>query len=331
MQRNRPARQIMPIRNKRKNQDLADAVWAPWQNDSAMPRRIIGHHTRGGMGKKNKNGYGKGTFIDTKLFLSSAFISLGKPGSSEVVSYCSSAILIMLMGKRQFGTVKDRKGQKVKQRTDENRFHLTYKELQHWGISQTAATRGVDELLAKGFIQIAVHGGAYDKHKNEYSLVDDWTDWQPGDPPIRIRPKDFKRGYQGPGQGGPFKNRNRTRTRWTGTHTHARDTPSEDTHARDGHPKHDRNGQDLYCRNALQEFDQYRRVGIARVYVNMIIPCPPCLVLFLGPGGEGRDPAKDVCTASVTSLVAYKKGEMTYELGRGKEKSWNGKNWLPGR
>ena len=176
------------------------------------------------MGKKNKNGYGKGTFVDTQLYLSQAFISLGKPGTSPVVTYCSHSILLMLMGKRQFGTVKDRKGQKVKQRTDENRFHLTYKELAHWGISQTAATRGIDELLAKGFIKIAEHGGAYDKHKSKYALIDDWQNWQLGDPPTRVRSKDVKRGYQGKGDGAVKKQKQ---------HTHAMD---RDTHARDGHP-----------------------------------------------------------------------------------------------
>lgn len=189
-----------------------------------MPRRIIGHYIRGSMAKKKGNGYGKGTFVDTKLFLSSAFISLGKPGSSPVVSYCSSAMLLMLMGKRQFGTSKDRKGQRAQQRTDENKFHLTYKELEDRGITQTAVTRGIDELLAKGFVNISEHGGAYDKHKTKYALVDDWMDWQPGDPPIRTRAKDIQRGYRGKGLGAVQKQK---------SHTHTMD---RDTHARDGHP-----------------------------------------------------------------------------------------------
>jgi hypothetical protein len=176
------------------------------------------------MGKKNKNGYGKGTWIDTKLFLSPAFISLGKPGSSPVTSYCSHAMLLMILGKRQFGQVRDRNGQKVKQRIDENQFYLTYKELAHRGIPQTAATRGIDELLAKGFLEIVEQGGAYDRHKTKFGLVGDWIDWKPRDPPIRTRPKDVKRGYQGKGIGA-VKNQK--------LHTHAMD---RDTHSRDGHP-----------------------------------------------------------------------------------------------
>lgn len=176
------------------------------------------------MGKKNKNGYGKGTFVETKLFLSPAFISLGKPGTCPVSSYASHAMLLMLLGKRQFGTVKDRKRQKVKMRTDENKFYLTYKELDHWGITQTAATRGIDELLAKGFIKIAEQGGAYNRHKTKYALVDDWTEWQFGYPPIRERPKDIKRGYQGKGIGAVDKQK---------SHTHAMD---RDTHSHDEQP-----------------------------------------------------------------------------------------------
>ena len=49
-----------------------------------------------------------------------------------------------------------------------------------------------------GFIDIAHQGGAFDKDKSLYSLVDDFRGWRPGDPPIRTRPKDVvRRGYQG--------------------------------------------------------------------------------------------------------------------------------------
>lgn len=176
------------------------------------------------MGKKKGNGYGKGTWVDTQLYLSPAFINLGKRGSSPTVSSHSHAMLMMFLGKRQFGTGKDRKGQKQKQRTDENRFHLTYDELEHWGISQTAATRCIDELLAKGFIGIAEAGGAFDKHKTVYELTEDWRKWRLGFKPIRTRKKDVRRGFQGRGKGAVEK--------------HFQHTPTmdRDTHADDGHP-----------------------------------------------------------------------------------------------
>ena len=106
------------------------------------------------------------------------------------------------MGKRQFGEVKI-KGQKQRVRTDGNKFTFTYKELtgKPLNLTQPRATRGLDELLAKGFIEIIDPGGAYQKHKAVYGLADDWQYWRPGTPPIRERKKDVKRGFQGKGLG----------------------------------------------------------------------------------------------------------------------------------
>ncbi len=177
------------------------------------------------MARKHDNGYGKGTFIDTKMFLSEAFLSLGQPGTSPAISSVSTQVLIMILGKRQFSNAKDRKGLKTKQRTDDNRFALTYKELLSYGarldrngnrvkgcMTIPKITRAIDELLAKGFIEVVEYGGAYEKHKSIYALVDDWATWKVGDPPIRIRSNDVKRGYQGKPLGAVKKQFSRTRT-----------------------------------------------------------------------------------------------------------------------
>ena len=150
------------------------------------------------MSKKNKNGYGKGSFIESSILLSPAWMSLGRPGTSKTVSSCSCQMLSLLLLKRQFGDVKDRNGKKKKQRTDDNRFTLTYKELMSFGISQKMITRAIDELLAKGFIDIIDPGGAYNKHKAVYALVEDFKRWRPGDPPVKERSRDVYRGYQKP-------------------------------------------------------------------------------------------------------------------------------------
>ena len=148
--------------------------------------------------QKPGNGYGKGTFIDTSLFLSPAFLSLGVKGTAPSVSAASPKMLIMLLGKRRFPENKHKKINWKDARLDDNRFSLTYKELKARGIPQGMATRAFDELLAKGFIKIAHQGGAYDKDKNFYSLIDDYKRWRPGGAPIRSRSKDVvKRGYQG--------------------------------------------------------------------------------------------------------------------------------------
>lgn len=163
------------------------------------------------MGKSiiKRNGYGNGTFIETRMFLSEAYLSLGQPGSAPVISSVSVQILMMLLGKRQFSQAK-KGGKKIRERTDDNRFTLTYKEITSYGyrldrtgnrvkgnITQPRATRAIDELMAKGFIDIVEYGGAYEKHKSKYSLIDDWKNWKVGDAPVRLRERDIRRGFQG--------------------------------------------------------------------------------------------------------------------------------------
>jgi len=153
---------------------------------------------------KKKNGYGNGTFIESKMFLSPAFISLGKKGTSKRVSVTSLNIIIFFLGKRKFANLNGPKGRKEWGRVDDNKFTLTYKELENRGILQGAATRGIDELLAKGFISIVDPGGAFEKHKAIYALEDKYRDWK-YDPEKKKedqmvfskRKLDVFRGYQG--------------------------------------------------------------------------------------------------------------------------------------
>jgi len=188
-----------------------------------------GIYQEGKMSKKNKNGYGKGTFIETEMFLSKAFISLGVKETAPTVSSYSVNILIMLLGKRQYGKAKDSKGEKKRIRTDDNHFTLTYKELDERGIPQKSATRAFDELLAKGFIKIVDPGGAFEKHKAIYALSDDYLLWQPGQTMAK-RVRDVLRGYQKSkitadvNDGHPHRRQRRT-------------PPKEDTDVNDAHPK----------------------------------------------------------------------------------------------
>ena len=103
----------------------------------------------------------------------------------------------MLLGKRQFAWVKDKKGEKNRVQKDENEFTLTYKELESRGIKQGAATRGIDELLAKGFISILDPGGSYEKHKAKYALETTYLQWNPDHKQVFYeRDPDVHRGYQ---------------------------------------------------------------------------------------------------------------------------------------
>lgn len=189
--------------------------------------------------KKNGNGYGKGTWLDTSMILSQAFLKLGVKGSSPIVSHASHKILMMLLAKRQYGTKKSGEVRGV--RKDGNRLTLTYKEAESFIdketgrpiISKKTMTRGIDELLAKGFITIVDPGGCYEQHKAVYGLTDDYLLWQPGQV-IRARERDFKRGYQGKQ---PAQTKNTADV--NDPHPHGRQRPTPpiyDTDASDPHP-----------------------------------------------------------------------------------------------
>ena len=116
-------------------------------------------------------------------------------------------------------------------------FTLTYKELENkpYYFSQPKITRGIDELLAKGFIEIVNRGGCFEKDKATYALVEDWKNWRQGNRPIRTRAKDVNRGYQGKGLGA-VENNYCTHERCPPTHTHTLHTLPEDTHTHVAHP-----------------------------------------------------------------------------------------------
>ncbi len=69
------------------------------------------------------------------------------------------------------------------ERVDDNRFTLTYKELENYNITHSLAVRAFDELLEKGFIKKTNPGGAYKQDKAVYALTDDWQTWKPGNDP----------------------------------------------------------------------------------------------------------------------------------------------------
>jgi len=187
------------------------------------------------MGEKKGNGYGRGTFVDTSLFLSPAYLSLGNKGTSPAVSTSSIKILMMLLGKRKFEKDNRNKGSFSKVCTNGKSLTLTYKELESKGIKQGSATRGFDELLAKGFISIVDPGGAFEKHKAVYALEDTYLLWRhnPEKPIVfNCRQKDIYRGYQNPKERA-HKQFQRASTRVTHTLVNEGYPPSK-THALTG-------------------------------------------------------------------------------------------------
>ena len=142
-----------------------------------------------GIESKKIVGRGKGTFVERDLFESDAFLSLRG---------VASQMLIYLLGKREF----KRTGRNSNQRECLNCKELTlsYQELKSLGITQPRATRGFDELLAKGFIEIKHVGGAYQKDKSVYALSDKWRLWRGGTVFFK-RQTHIKRGFQGQNKG----------------------------------------------------------------------------------------------------------------------------------
>ena len=151
------------------------------------------------MGKKNK--LPSGTFIYREMFTSKAFLSL---------KGFSPQLLILFLAKRQRKLTKDRKGTKKTIWIDDN-LTMPYLELEKtYKITRPRIVRAIDELLAKGFLEIRHHGGICQKDKTIYALSDKYLLWSSGIV-FEKRQYDIKRGYQG-------KKKTCERKR---THTHA--------------------------------------------------------------------------------------------------------------
>ena len=142
-----------------------------------------------------------GTWVERELFNSKAFWAL---------KGAAPQLLIRFLGKRRSPQVKDKKGQKINTWVNLNSITMTYVELERlwyheWktykpgeakGLTQPRITRSLDELLAKGFIEIINPGGAFKQDKAVYGLIDKWKTWTEGVIYAR-RPKNVHRGYQG--------------------------------------------------------------------------------------------------------------------------------------
>ena len=73
---------------------------------------------------------------------------------------------------------------------NKNNITMTYKELENLhgqnvfgkpeGLSRASVKRGLDGLMAKGFIRVIHQGGAFQQDKTIFGLTDDWRHWFPG-------------------------------------------------------------------------------------------------------------------------------------------------------
>ena len=133
-----------------------------------------------------------GTFIKAEMIKSSAFIALAG---------CAPQLLNIFMLKRNFERFPAKKGRNNLVCINCQELTFTYIEAEKaYGITKSRFSRGIDELLAKGFISIVRPGGAYQQDKTVFALSDRWKRWMPGTV-FEERPKvNVERGFCHPKQ-----------------------------------------------------------------------------------------------------------------------------------
>lgn len=76
-------------------------------------------------------------------------------------------------------------------------IYIPYSQLNNrpFSMKNQSVTRGIDCLLAHGFITVKEQGGSKKGHVTIYSLSEKWQDWKCGDDPISTRTPYRKRGF----------------------------------------------------------------------------------------------------------------------------------------
>ena len=133
--------------------------------------------------------FSQGTFIERRMFESRAFLAL--KGSAP-------QLLILFLAKRSFERV-GKKGNQVLRCINSDSITFTYIEAEkRHGFTKQRFQRALDELLAKGFIEIKHQGGGYKQDKSLYALSVKWGFWNPGTV-FECRAKDpVQRGFRKP-------------------------------------------------------------------------------------------------------------------------------------
>jgi hypothetical protein len=140
------------------------------------------------MGRPGKFFRGKGFFIESKVYTSKAFGSLSKNAIK---------VLMALYEVRQIERKKDKKSVEQVSIVNNGKLKVSYTRFEtRFKIPRSSIPRAIDQLLARGFIEITHRGGAFQHDPSTYKLIQEYLSWQPGQI-IRTREKDvIKRGYQ---------------------------------------------------------------------------------------------------------------------------------------
>ena len=114
----------------------------------------------------------KGTYIKSEILESKAYLSL---------EGIAPQLLTLFLLRRYFQKIDRKKGKEKRVIANKDSISFTYTEAENkYGISQPRFTRGIDELLAKGFITRKHNGGGYKQDKAIYGLSDKYLFWNPG-------------------------------------------------------------------------------------------------------------------------------------------------------
>jgi hypothetical protein len=121
------------------------------------------------MKKPHPNG---GTFLKAEMITSPAYFALAG---------CAPQLLSIFMLKRKFERLPVKKGRENRVCINCQELTFTYIQAEKsYGITKPRFSRGIDDLLAKGFISIVRLGGAWQQDKTVFSLSDRWKRWTEG-------------------------------------------------------------------------------------------------------------------------------------------------------
>jgi hypothetical protein len=140
-----------------------------------------------------KNYKGGGIFLERDLYQSDAFLSLNKNSIKILIAILDSRI------RESKNQAKDKKGRPRKPKfINLDNLMIPYGTIEKkYMVPRGRIPAAIDELMAKGFLKLVHHGGAYKHDKSIYAWSNNYLLWTPSAGPFEVRPKREKHGYQG--------------------------------------------------------------------------------------------------------------------------------------
>jgi len=126
--------------------------------------------------------------LDKGMAYSKAYLSLGNPAMK---------ILTYILFHQRWENVSRNQSKPKWICTNKDDLKLLYAAFREspFKMQNKSITRGIDELLAKGFIKVKEQGGKSKGHASVYKIVDDYKGWEKGSVPMSTRRPFRKRGF----------------------------------------------------------------------------------------------------------------------------------------